>query len=160
MGLCAVRADEGAHVFDYAEDFDIDLAEHFDGFADVGEGDGGGRGDDDRAGDRDGLDQRELHVAGAGREIDQQIVELAPDYAAQELRDYAVEHRAAPDHGLVAGIQQAHRDHLDALDFDRDGCAFRAVARGSSRRAEHDGDVGAVDVGVEQADFVAEFREG
>ena len=33
------------------------------------------------------------------------------------------------------------------------------VARGSSLRAEHDGHVGAVDVGVEQADFVAEFRE-
>lgn len=35
-GLVAVGAGEGAHVFDYAEDFYVDLAEHFDGFANVG----------------------------------------------------------------------------------------------------------------------------
>src|SRR3981081_992122 len=44
-GLGAVGTGEGAHVLDYAEDFDIYLAKHFDGFADVGEGYGGGRGD-------------------------------------------------------------------------------------------------------------------
>jgi hypothetical protein len=49
-----------------------------------------------------------LYVACAWWEIDQEIVEFAPDYAAQELRDDAVEHGAAPDHGLVARIQQAH----------------------------------------------------
>jgi hypothetical protein len=35
-GLVAVRAGEGAHVFDYAQDFHVYLAEHFDGFANVG----------------------------------------------------------------------------------------------------------------------------
>jgi hypothetical protein len=56
--LGTVGAGEGAHVFHYAEDFDIDLAKHFDGFADVGEGYGGRRGDYDRAGYGYGLDQR------------------------------------------------------------------------------------------------------
>ncbi len=157
-GLVAVRADEGAHVFDDAEDFDVDLAEHFDGFANVGEGDGRWSGDNDGAGDRDGLDQGELDVAGARRKIDQEIVELAPDDAAQELRDDAVQHRAAPNHRCVAGAEQAHRDHLDALRFDRMNAL---VGRGPRffLRAEHDGDVRAVDVSVEQADLVAEFRE-
>jgi hypothetical protein len=35
-GLVAMGAGEGAHVFDYAQDFHVYLAEHFDGFADVG----------------------------------------------------------------------------------------------------------------------------
>src|SRR5271163_2846110 len=49
-GLVAVGALEGAHVFDYAEDFYVDLAKHFDGFADVGQGHCRGRGDYYRAG--------------------------------------------------------------------------------------------------------------
>jgi hypothetical protein len=34
-GLVAMGAREGAHVFDYAQDFYVYLAEHFDGFADI-----------------------------------------------------------------------------------------------------------------------------
>src|SRR3984957_13075314 len=155
----AVRADERAHVFDDAEHLDVDLTKHFDGFANVGERDGRWSCDDDCARDRDGLNQGELDVTGARREIDQQVVELTPDHAAQKLRDDAVQHRAAPNHRRVAGTQQAHRDHLDALRFDG---MDALVGRGARffAGAEHDGDVGAVDVGVEQADFVAEFGEG
>src|SRR4029077_12323510 len=51
------RAIEAAHVLDEDEDFNVDLAEHFDGFADVGEVDDGGRGDDDGAADGDALNQ-------------------------------------------------------------------------------------------------------
>src|ERR1700730_8631103 len=51
-GLVAVGAAEGAHVFDYAQDFYVYLAEHFDGFADVGQGYRGRRGDYYSAGHR------------------------------------------------------------------------------------------------------------
>src|SRR6202521_2956114 len=157
--LAAVRAGEGAHVFDDAEDFDVDLAKHFDGFAHVGEGDSGRRSDDDCAGDGYGLDQRQLHVAGAGREIDDEVIELAPFDTAQELRDDAVQHRAAPDHRFVTGIEQAHGDHFQTLRLDRDHVL---VGRGLRflRGAQHDGHVGAVNIGVHQADFVAKVREG
>src|SRR5579859_2059141 len=157
-GLVAMRASEGAHVLDDAEDFDIDLAKHFDGFAHVGKSDGGRRGDDDRARDSDGLNEGELHVAGAGREVDDEVIELAPLDTPQELRDDAVQHGAAPDHGLVAGIQQAHGDHFHAGDLDGDDAFFRG-GLGLLEGAEHDGDVGAVDVGVHEADFVAELHE-
>src|SRR5712675_1368340 len=119
-GLGAVGAGERAHIFYYTEDFDVDLAKHFDGFADVGEGYGGGRGYYDRAGDCYGLDQRQLDVAGAGREIDDEMVEFAPLRAAQELRDDAVQHGAAPDHRLVAGVEQAHGEHFQAGNVDGD----------------------------------------
>ncbi len=158
-GLAAVRARERAHVLDDAKDFDVDLTEHFDGFADVGKGDGGRRGDDDRAGDGDRLDERELDVAGAGREVNEQVIELAPLDAAQELRDDAVEHGAAPDHRLVAGVEQTHRDHFHAGDLHGDD-AFIGGGLRLLQSAEHDGDVRAVNVSVHEADFVAEFDEG
>ena len=152
-------ATEVTHIFDDAENFDVDLAEHFDGFAHIGERDDRGRGDDDGTSDGDALDQRELDVTGAGRKIDDEVIEFAPLHAAEKLLDHAVKHRAAPDERLVAGIQQAHRDHFDSVGFDGNDGALVEGAR-LFDGAEHDGDVGAVDVGVEEADFCAEGFEG
>ncbi len=157
-GLVAMRAAEGAHVFDNAENFDIHLAKHFDSFADVGKSDGGRRGDDDGSGDSDRLNERELHIASAGRKIDDEVIELAPFDAAEKLRDDAMEHGAAPDHRFVAGIQQAHGDHLHAGDLHGDD-ALISGGLGLLQGAEHDGHVGAVDVSVHEADFVAELDE-
>ena len=66
-----------------------------------------------------GLDQAELHVAGARRQVDDQVIQLAPHHAAQKLLHDAVQHRPAPDHRLVARRQQPHRDQLQAVRFDR-----------------------------------------
>ena len=69
-----------------------------------------------------------------------------------------MQHRSAPNNGFVAGIEQAHRNHFDALRLHGNdvlvGCRGRFLLR-----AEHDGDVGPVDVSIEQTNFVAEFRE-
>ncbi len=97
------------------------------------------------------LDQAQLHIAGAGRQISDQVIELAPAHAAKELLHHAVEHRAAPDEGLVARIEQAHRDYLHAVSLHgNDGLLVQHL--GLLGGAEHDGDVGAVNVGIEQAD--------
>src|SRR6201998_1322566 len=125
----AMRAVEVAHIFDDAENFDVNLAKHFDGFAHVGEGDDRGRGDDDCTCDGDALNQRELDVTSAGGKIDDEVIEFAPLHAAKELLDDAVEHRPAPDERLVAGIQQAHRDHFDAVGFDGNDGAIVEGAR-------------------------------
>src|SRR6266566_736820 len=156
--LAAVRAREGAHVLDHAEHLHVHLAKHFDGLAHVVERDGRRRSDHDGAGDRNGLDQGQLHVAGARWKINDQIIQFAPFHAAQELRDHAVEHRPAPNHRFVAGIQQAHGDHLQTLRLHGDDVL---VVRGLRflRGAEHDRDVGAIHVGVEQTDFMAELHE-
>src|SRR5262249_46392491 len=111
-GFTAMRAGERAHVFDDAEHINLHLSKHFDGFANVGECNGGRSRNDNGASDRDGLDERELNVAGAGREVDDEVVEFAPLHAAEKLRDDAVQHWAAPDDWLVAGIEQTHRNHL------------------------------------------------
>ena len=48
------------------------------------------------------LCERELRVAGAGRQIDQQIVQLAPRDVAHELCDDLHDDRTAPDRGRIA----------------------------------------------------------
>src|ERR1700722_14063392 len=55
--LMAVRASEVAHVLDDAEDFDIDLCKHLEGFACVLQADIAGRGDDNGSCKRNSLDQ-------------------------------------------------------------------------------------------------------
>src|SRR4029434_5636062 len=147
--LSAVRTGKGGHVFDDAKNFHVDLAEHFDGFADVGERDSGRRGDHNRAGHSNSLNESELDVAGAGRKINNEVIELTPLGAAQKLRDDAVKHRTAPDHRLVARMEQTHVNHSQARNFDGDDAP---VLRGERLLvgAEHDGHVGTVDVGVEK----------
>jgi hypothetical protein len=62
-----VRAFQVAHVLDQAEDGHAHLLEHVDGFARVFERDLGWSGDNNGASERRGLNERELHIAGAGR---------------------------------------------------------------------------------------------
>ena len=55
--VMAVRAGEVAHVFDDAKHFDIDLGKHFEGLARVLQAHIAGRGDNNRASERNGLHQ-------------------------------------------------------------------------------------------------------
>ena len=89
--------------------------EHLESLARILQADVAGRGDDDGAGERDGLHQRDDHVAGAGRQIDDEVVEFAPVHLLQKLADDLVEHGSAHDHGLVAGRDVADGDGLDAV---------------------------------------------
>ena len=52
----------------------------------------------------------ELRVGGAGRQVDDEVVELAPVDVAQELLDRAAHERAAPDDGLALGDEELDRD--------------------------------------------------
>src|SRR5437868_12842296 len=86
------------------------------------------------------------------------MVQLAPLSHAEKLSNHAVQHGTAPDHGLIAGIEQAHGEHFEAGYFDGDD----PLIHGGQRLlggAEHDGDVGTIDVGIEETDFLAEMRE-
>src|SRR5665647_3590420 len=50
---------------------------------------------------RNALRQGQLDVAGAGRQVDDQVIQVFPVGLAQELLQRLRRHRAAPDHGLV-----------------------------------------------------------
>ncbi len=149
--VAALRADVDRHVLDDAEDRDADLLEHLEALARVDERDVLRRGDDHGAGHRHLLRERELDVAGARRQVDHQVVELAPARVLQQLLQRLRHHRAAPDHRRVDVDQEADRDRLQAVAHHR--LEALAVLRfGPPGDAEHHRLRRAVDVGVEDAD--------
>ena len=100
-GLAAVRADEGAHVLDEADDGHRHAPEHRQRLLDVGQGDVLRRRHEQGAADRHRLRERELGVRGARRHVHDEVVELAPVDVAEELLDGAADERASPDDGLA-----------------------------------------------------------
>ena len=87
----AVRAPEAGHVLDDAEDVGVVLAEHPEPLAGVVDGDLLGRGDDDGPGQGERLEDGQLGVAGARRQVDDQVVERPPLDVLDELREERLE---------------------------------------------------------------------
>ena len=138
------------HVLHDAQDRHADLLEHLDALLGVEQRDVLRRGDDHRAGHRHALRQGQLDVAGAGRQVDDQVVQVLPVGLAQQLLQRLGGHRAAPDHGFVLGHQEADRHDLHAVVLHR--LHGLAVGRfGPALDAHHHRLARAVDVGVEQA---------
>jgi hypothetical protein len=155
VALAAAFADEAAHVFDHAEDGDVDRVEHRDGPLGVEQGDLLRRADDDGAGDGEDLREGEGDVAGAGGHVDDEIVEIAPGDVAEELRDVGMEHRAAPDDRFARREQKAHRHDGHAVEHDGRHLAIDDSRGWSAFEPEEMGDAGAINVGIEEADFAA-----
>ena len=96
------------------------------------------------------LAEAQRDVAGAGRHVDDQIVEIASSDFAEELLQRAVQHRPAPDDRRIVAGQESHRDDLQPVLLGRHD--LLAVGGQLRLHAEHDRHVRAVDVGVDQAD--------
>ncbi len=103
------------------------------------------RGDDDHLGAGEELRHRQRHVAGARRHVDDEVVGLAPVDVGEELLERLVQHRAAPDDGLVLAGEEAHRDEPHAVRLGRDDhvvdqpgrrarCRACAASRSPTRR--------------------------
>src|SRR5579859_1838318 len=148
--LAAVRADEAAHVLDHAQDSDVDLVEHRDRLARIGQGDLLRRGHDHRPGERDQLADGERGVTRSRRQVDDEVVELAPLDVAQELLDRRVDERPPPDDRRVAGQEVLDAHHRDAMADDRVDAPAGAGDVGAAG-THHERDVRSGDVGVEQA---------
>ena len=150
LGVAAVRADVHGHVLDQPEHGDVELLEHLQRLARIQGGDVLRRGHDHRAGHRDLLRHGQLDVAGARRQVDHQVVEVAPAGVVEQLGQRRGRHRPAPDHRRVLVDQQADRHRLDAVRAHRlDGLAVGTV--GPARQAQHRRHAGAVDVGIQHA---------
>ena len=165
-----MTAGERAHVLDDAADAQEAAARHV--------GRTGGHllrrecrsGDDQQIGAGQHAGEPHLHVAGAGRHVDEQVVERSPVHVVQELLDGLGEHQAPPHQRRVLTDQEAGADHLEqslrqaAADRDLvgDDLRLRAALHGlgleglvdpqQSRHRE------APDVGVEDADGEAQGR--
>src|SRR6202035_4885125 len=85
--LAAVGADEGGHVLDDADHRHVDLLEHGEALPGVDEGDVLRCRHDHRPRELHLLGDRELRVAGAGGQVEDQVVECSPLDVAQHLLD-------------------------------------------------------------------------
>ena len=94
VDLAAVGADEAGHVLDQTEYGHAHALEHGQRLGYVGQSHLLGRRHQDGAGERHRLGQRQLGVRGAGRQIHDQVVEVAPVDVAEELLDRAAHQRA------------------------------------------------------------------
>ena len=146
-----MRADEGAHILDDAEHRHVHLAEHVEPLARVDQREVLRRRDDDRAGERHLLRHGELRVAGAGRHVDDEHVELAPGDVLQHLRQRRHHHRPAPDHRRLLVDEEAHRHHLQPISLHRRELVAVELLR-LALDAEQPRHRRPVNVGIEHAD--------
>ena len=93
-----------------------------------------------------GLHQGELRITGSRRQIDEQIIELAPIHIPQELLQDLHNDRSAPDGWRVAFDHEAKRDDLHSMRLE--GNDFLVAHLGLLGHAQHPRDVGAIDVSV------------
>src|SRR6185369_8829568 len=157
----AARAHVKAHVFDDTEHRNLRLLKHLYAPLHIRERNVLRRRHDDPGVERDLLRKRHLNVAGAGRQIEHEHVELAPGHVAKKLRERLGQHRASPDQRCAVGNEKAHRDQPDAVPDGRDESAvgiagadaFRtAIACSAPANAEHRRNARSIDVGVEKTD--------
>ena len=134
------------------------FAEHLEALPRVVDGDVLRRGDDDGPGERNGLEHGELGVAGARGQVDHHVVQRAPLDVLEELGEDLVDHRAAPDHGVVLTDEEVHAHELHAVLLGRDDLLLRG-GLWALVGPDHPGNVRAVDVGVEQPDARPHLRE-
>src|SRR5262245_27236193 len=98
--MVAMRTDRVAHVFHQAENVYASRAEHLDGLAPVLKRNIRRSRDHYSSGERNGLEKRDDHVSGAGRQINYQVIQLSPLYLLQELANDRVQHGTAPHQRL------------------------------------------------------------
>src|SRR5436190_3586770 len=108
MALAAFVADEIAHVLDNTEHRHAYPAEHVEAFARIDQRQILRRRHDDGARQGSLLGERQLHVAGAWRHVDDHHVGIAPDHFSQHLHERLHHHRPPPDHRRVFGDKKAH----------------------------------------------------
>ena len=110
----AVGGHELTHVLDHARDLHVGASRHVgDAHRDLLRG-------ERRCGDHEHLRLRQhageahLDVAGAGRHVDQQVVEVAPPHVGEELLERLGEDEAAPhERGAFVVDEEAHRHDVE-----------------------------------------------
>ena len=100
-----------------------------------------------------------MSVGGAGRQVDHEVVELAPVDVAEELLDCPADERAAPDDRLALGNEELDRDAFHAVPLEGHDLVRSAGGR-LTLDTEHHRDVRARDVRIEQTDRRARPGEG
>ena len=154
-----MRAGIARHILDEADHRHAGLVEQVDRAGGVDQREVLRGGDDHGPGGLMLLHHRQLHVAGAGRQVEHERVGRAP-VRLDQLRQRARDHRPAPGERAAVLDQLPHRQHRHAIGRG-DGIEHlvlrgRALALGGHQPWLR----GAVDVGVDQPDAAAALLQG
>jgi hypothetical protein len=117
------------------------------------------RGDDDRARRLLLLDERELDVAGAGGQVDEDQVAIVPVGIDQLVKRIAC-HRPAPRDRLAGLHEMGHGEHRHAILGGHGDQLLLRRLRTAPLARHQPGLRGAVDVGIDQADADAQPLQG
>ena len=147
---------EPCHVLHQSQDGHIDLLVlvHVDTLACVSQSHLLGRAHDDGPRDGQRLHEGEVDVAGAGRRVEDEVVEFTPVGIPDELLEGVAGHASAPQCSLFGVDEEADAQHLDAilLDGDDEVAPLDVLAVGTCvLYLEHLGYGGTEDVAVQQS---------
>ena len=111
---------EPGHVLHQSQDGYIHLVagEHADSLAGVGQCHLLWSAHDHRSGDGKGLYQCEVNVTGAGRQVDQEIVQFTPRGITYQLLERIAGHGTAPDNRIFFFHEEANGEHLHPILLD------------------------------------------
>ena len=169
--VAAVRAVQAGHILDAAQDAHAVVHVHRDRLLRVEVGQVLGCDDDDDPVERKAAGDELLQVGGAGRQVDDEVVERTPVDSVDEAVEEQLHHRCRHRDRLVLGDQELRRHDLDAvarnglralLHERRVAPDIDALGGMAAREAHHQREIGTVDVRVEQTDalFPLGQREG
>ncbi len=155
--LATIRAYQIAHVLHNPQYRRIGHQKHFHAAHHIGEGHPLRRGDDHHPSQVDQLHQRQRHVAGAWGQIHHQVIQVLPGNFEEHLLDRPHEQRPAPDQRLSGLDQVIKRHDLQAVRGNRNDPVPMHLRM--AQASQHLGDVGAVEVGVQQAHLGSAVRQ-
>ena len=98
--LIATITDKIAHVLNNTEKGNFDLLKHFYALVRINQADFLRSGHYHRAGNWCLLSQGQLHIAGTWRQVDNQVIQLAPLHVLQKLLNDATQHGSTKHQGL------------------------------------------------------------
>src|SRR5690606_2141837 len=157
--VAALRTDVSAHVLHDAEHRHFDLLEHAQALARIEQRDVLRGRDDHGAAQGHALRKRELRVAGTGRHVDDQIIEIAPLRRFEELHERLRHHGPAPDHGLLLIDEKTDGHYFHAVRRRRNHRTLVRARRALLAEAHHHGLARAVDIRIQETDRGAFLRE-
>ena len=164
MFLAAVVADERTHVFEYAQNANLEALKRLESLDRDVQAYPLGLGHDHNTRQWNALREGQGRVTGSRGQVHQQVVKFAPITLGEQLANPGSHHRSAPDHRLARVVkQEAQRHHFHAVcnrGLKHLVPRRHRLYRRLPTHAKQTGDRWSVDIRVKQANTCASHCQG
>ena len=145
--MTAIRAMEGRHVLNQAQDRRLKRVKHVNRLTRVDQRHVLRSRYNNSARHVGLLAERQLNIARPRRQVDQQHVQLTPVHLTEHLLQRTHQHRTPPDHRFIRINEQANRHDRDAMRVER-LYMFTIRRRWSPRDTHHPWLTGTIYIGI------------